>query len=76
MTKGDLIICNRVNRTDNNRCINCGAKSGQECQMNPNKSDYCECEEWCSTNDSITGINECVKCDKLIILNYNARKTL
>jgi len=37
----DVVICNRVNRTDNNRCINCGAKSGHECQMMPNKSDYC-----------------------------------
>lgn len=71
MTKGGLIICNRVNRTDNNRCINCGAKSGHECQMKPNKSNYCECEEWSSTNDSITGINECVKCDKLIIRKKN-----
>ena len=39
-TKG-AIICSRVNRTDNNRCINCGAKSGHDCQMKPNKSDYC-----------------------------------
>lgn len=37
----DVVICNRVNRTDNNRCINCGAKSGHECQMKTNKSDYC-----------------------------------
>ena len=37
----DVIICNRVNRTDNNRCINCGAKSGHECQIMPNKSHYC-----------------------------------
>jgi hypothetical protein len=39
--KNDAIICNRVNRTDNNRCINCGAKSGHECQIKPNQSDYC-----------------------------------
>ena len=37
----DLQICNRVNRTDNNRCINCGAKSGHPCQMKPNESNYC-----------------------------------
>lgn len=37
----DTIICSRVNRTDNNRCINCGSKSGHECQLKPNKSDYC-----------------------------------
>ena len=37
----DFVICNRVNRTDNNRCINCGAKSGHPCQMKPNESNYC-----------------------------------
>lgn len=37
----EIVICNRVNRTDNNRCINCGAKTGHECQMKPNKSNYC-----------------------------------
>lgn len=37
----EIVICNRVNRTDNNRCINCGAKTGHECQMKPDKSNYC-----------------------------------
>ena len=37
----DFVICNRVNRTDNNRCVNCGAKSGHPCQMKPNESNYC-----------------------------------
>jgi hypothetical protein len=40
-SKNDVVICSRVNRTDKNRCINCGAKSGHECQMKPNKSNYC-----------------------------------
>lgn len=33
LAETDVIICNRVDRTDNNRCVNCGAKSGHECQM-------------------------------------------
>ena len=24
-------VCDRTNRYDNNRCINCGSKTGQEC---------------------------------------------
>lgn len=37
----DFVICSRVNRLDNNRCVNCGAKSGHPCQMKPNESNYC-----------------------------------
>ena len=25
--------CERINRLDNNRCINCGVKAGSECAM-------------------------------------------
>lgn len=28
-----LSYCNRVNMFDNNRCINCGAKAGQKCEL-------------------------------------------
>ena len=37
----DFVICNRVNRTDNSRCVNCGAKTGHPCQMKPNECNYC-----------------------------------
>ena len=39
--KTKVVVCHRVNRTDNNRCINCGAKSGHDCQMKSGKSNYC-----------------------------------
>ncbi len=39
-TSQDLLdkTCSRVNNLENNRCINCGAKAGHNCELNVNKN--------------------------------------